>query len=72
MLELIFPLNIRSLPLAKCLKHECLNISISPVLTETSGKLTAVWACPVCESEGEKGTGGSYLLDTNRRVTLRE
>jgi hypothetical protein len=56
-------------PMAKCSKH---SINISPVFTETSGKLTAVWSCPVCESEGEKKTGDSNLLDSNRKVTLRE
>ena len=68
MLELVFHPNLRVLPSARCSKHP--SISIEPVSAWTSGKVTIVWACPACESEGEKETGTSYLLETHRKITL--
>jgi hypothetical protein len=72
MLKLLYVSNIQGLPQAKCLKHDNLNINITPLITETSGKTTAVWACSVCESEGAKGTEASYLLETKRKIKLEK
>jgi hypothetical protein len=63
------PLN-QNLPMAKCSKHP--SLSISPVLTRTSGALTSVWACSICESEDEKETGVSYLLRRTRKITPQD
>jgi len=51
MLTLIHPVNISSLPQAKCSEH---GIIASPALTETPGRLTAVWTCPVCDAENKE------------------
>jgi hypothetical protein len=70
MLELNHPLNFQGLPTAKCVKHGHI---AAPVRTEAQGKLTIVWACPMCEDEDTASNAKPTLLgQPGRKIRLKD